>query len=69
MIVERTQEGKEIARQREGYREGRPPVEVDKNLFKKFLKKQKEGLITVTEAVKALGISRSTWYNLAKEVC
>jgi len=69
MIVERTQEGKEIARQREDYREGRPPVEVDKNLFKNFLKKQKEGKITVTEAVKTLGISRSTWYNLAKEVC
>ena len=68
MIVERTQEGKEIARQREGYREGRPPVEVDKNLFKNFLKKQKEGLITVAEAIKELGISRSTWYNLTKEV-
>lgn len=68
MIVERTQEGKEIARQREGYREGRPPVEVDKNLFKKFLKKQKEGLITVNEAIKELGISRATWYNLAKDI-
>jgi len=68
MIVERTQEGKEIARQREGYREGRPPVEVDKNLFKNFLKKQKEGLITVNEAIKKLGISRSTWYNLVKNV-
>lgn len=69
MIVERTQEGKEIARQREGYREGRPPVEVDKNLFKNFLKKQKDGRITVAEAIKELGISRSTWYNLTKEVC
>ena len=35
--------------------------------MKKFLKKQKEGLITVNEAIKELGISRSTWYNLAKE--
>jgi ACT domain-containing protein len=35
--------------------------------MKKFLKKQKEGKITVTEAVKTLGISRSTWYNLTKE--
>lgn len=66
-IVERTTEGKAIARQKEGYREGRPPLEVPQ--FKKFLKKQKEGKITVTEAVKTLGISRSTWYNLAKEVC
>lgn len=66
-IVERTMEGKAIARQKEGYREGRPPLEVPQ--FKNFLKKQKEGKITVTEAVKTLGISRSTWYNLAKEVC
>lgn len=65
-IVERTMEGKAIARQKEGYREGRIPLEVPQ--FKKFLKKQKEGKITVTEAVKTLGISRSTWYNLAKEV-
>jgi len=28
--------------------------------MKNFLKKQKEGRITVTEAVKELGISRST---------
>jgi len=27
-IVERTMEGKAIARQKEGYREGRPPLEV-----------------------------------------
>lgn len=65
-IVERTTEGKAIARQKEGYREGRPPLEVPQ--FKKFLKKQKEGLITVNEAVKELGISRSTWYNLVKNV-
>ena len=30
MIVERTQEGKEIARQQEGYREGRKPVDMVK---------------------------------------
>lgn len=53
MIVERTSEGKEIARQKEGYREGRPPVEVPD--FKKFLKKQKDGLITVNEAIGRLG--------------
>jgi ACT domain-containing protein len=36
--------------------------------MKNFLKKQKEGRITVAEAIKKLGISRGTWYNLAKEV-
>ena len=36
MIVERTTEGKEIARQRKDYREGRPPVVVDINKFMKY---------------------------------
>ena len=66
MIVERTSEGKEIAREREDYREGRPAVEIPE--FKKFLKKQKEGLMTVDECCKVLGIGRSTWYARAREV-
>jgi len=65
MIVERTMEGKAIARQREGYREGRPPANVPR--FREFFKKQQQGLITVKEAAQELGISRSTWYKLAKE--
>jgi DNA sulfur modification protein DndB len=31
--------------------------------FEKSLKKQKEGILSVTECCKALGISRSTWYK------
>lgn len=44
---------------------GRPLVDVD---FEKFLKKQKEGSITVAECCKQLGISRATWYNRVSEV-
>lgn len=67
MIKERTQAGKAIARTKEGYTEGRPRKEpVD---FKKFLKKQKDGKLTVSECCKQLGISRATWYNKLKEVC
>ena len=66
MIVERTSEGKAIAREREDYREGRPPKVVPN--FEKFLKKQKEGLMTVEECCKILGIGRSTWYAKAKEL-
>jgi DNA invertase Pin-like site-specific DNA recombinase len=40
-------------------------VDVD---FEKFLKKQKEGLVTVSECCKELGISRATWYNRVAEV-
>lgn len=66
MIVERTSEGKAIAREREGYSEGRPTKEIPD--FEKFLKKQKEGLMTVNECCKALGIGRSTWYDRVGKV-
>ena len=35
--------------------------------FEKFLKKQKDGLMTVNECCEALGIGRSTWYARARE--
>lgn len=65
MILERTSEGRARKRLTDpNYREGRLPIEINTSEFKKFLKKQKEGLITVNEAIKKLGISRSSWYNL-----
>lgn len=64
MIVQRTQEGKAIARQKEGYREGRPQLEVPR--FKEFKKMVDEGRISVVEAVEELGISRSKWYSLVR---
>lgn len=36
--------------------------------FEKFLKKQKDGQMTVNECCEALGIGRSTWYARAREV-
>lgn len=67
MIVERTREGKEVARQRDDYREGRKPKEMPD--FEIFAKKQKDGTMTVSECCEALNISRSTWYAKLKEVC
>lgn len=64
-IWERTQEGKMAARQRPGYKEGRPYLEVPD--FSKFLQKTKKGELTVTEACRELGISRSKWYQLKKD--
>ena len=65
MIVERTQTGKEVAREtRPGWREGRKTIEVPE--FDVYLKKQKDGLMTVDECCEKLGISRRTWYNRAK---
>ena len=68
MIVERTSEGKAIAKQREGYKEGRKEVITDDEQFRKIVEKQKDGLITVTDACKELGVSRSTWYNYVRRI-
>ena len=65
MIVERTQEGKAIARQREDYREGRP---------KKFGKKQVRNALALLEShsykevEEMTGISKSTLIRAKKDV-
>ena len=41
---------------------GRQPIDIG-NDFEKFLKKQKDGELTVEECCKELNISRRTWYN------
>jgi DNA invertase Pin-like site-specific DNA recombinase len=46
---------------------GRQAIEITDD-FEKFLKKQKDGELTVAECCKELGISRSTWYNRVSEV-
>ena len=67
MIVERTTEGKAICREtKPDWREGRERIELPD--FQKFLKKQKDGLMTVDECCAELGISRRTWYNRVAEV-
>lgn len=67
MIVERTQEGKVIAREKGVRVDGRPKKDIPEDVFKKFLKKQKDGELTVNDCCKQLGICRATWYNLARE--
>ena len=66
MIKERTQAGKAIARTKEGWVDGRPRKEPAD--FQNFVKKQKDGELTVAECCEQLGISRATWYNRLKEV-
>lgn len=66
MIVERTSEGKAICREtKPEWREGRKHIETPD--FEKFLKKQKDGELTVAECCKELNISRRTWYNRTSE--
>ena len=67
MIVERTSEGKEMCRELDPeWKDGRKQVETLD--FEKFLKKQKDGEMTVKECCEQLGISRRTWYNRVSEV-
>ena len=68
MIVERTSTGKAIAKANNpDWREGRKRVDISEKEFRKFLRMQKDGEITVEDAIKRMGISRSTWYARARE--
>ena len=42
---------------------GRPSSEIDDELFEKLAQKQKDGIVTVADCCRELGISRSTWYD------
>lgn len=65
MIVQRTSEGKEICRTDPNWREGRKRKETTD--FEKFLKRQKDGSMTVNECCAQLGIGRSAWYARVAE--
>jgi DNA invertase Pin-like site-specific DNA recombinase len=56
MIVERTSEGKEIARERGNFVEGRRKKEIPQ--FKEYLKRNKNGELSVDKCCIELGISR-----------
>lgn len=66
-IVERTQGGKAIAKQKEDYTEGRPRREIPKE-FINLLEKTKSKVITVAEACEKLGVHKTQWYRWKKEV-
>ena len=53
--------GKKVS-SKKGTTYGRQPLALSDD-FEKFLKKQKDGELTVAECCNALGISRRTWYN------
>lgn len=59
MIIERTQAGKEIAKQSADYREGRPSKYTE--AYDEYHEKVKRGEMTVKAACAELGISTSSW--------
>lgn len=66
MIVERTREGKAIARTKEGFTEGRPPKYTKEDLGKAFKLKQ-QGL-TYDQVKAATGIGKTTLWNYMKKL-
>lgn len=63
MIVERTSEGKAIARATDpNFKEGRPRKEIPTEFFELL-----NGEVSVAEACKKLGIHRTQWYRWKKE--
>ena len=65
MNVERTKAGKEIARQREGYKDGRRRIECD---FAPNYDKVVRGEMTIDEACEVMGISRRTYFKRRREL-
>ena len=69
MIVERTSMGKAMKREHNpDWREGRKLKDIDNEQFEKLAQKQKNGIITVADCCRELGISRSTWYDRVSKV-
>jgi len=66
MIQERTQAGKEIAKTRNGYREGRPPVHKDKMAL--VMKLIDEDHYSYRKAAEVTGVSLSTIVRYRKKV-
>ncbi len=64
MIVERTSEGKAVAKQKPNYREGRKKKEVNEKKYAALKASVDSGDMTVTEACKQLGIGRTKWYSM-----
>ena len=62
MIVERTREGKEIARHKEGFRDGRPQKECPQHFVDMYLR----GMISCSEAAQYANVSESTILRRAR---
>ena len=63
MIVQRTQEGKEIARAKGIRVDGRPKKNISTSESRRLLGLQRSGKMSVNQCCAELGISRSYWYK------
>lgn len=67
LIAERTAEGKAIARQQPGYREGRPRKEYDEAAFEEACRLLESGELHHAEAAVMCGMSQSTFARRRRE--
>lgn len=61
-IVERTQDGKAIAKESEDFKEGRPRREIPEN-FEDYVRLNAAGEISIAQACKEMGVARAHWYR------
>lgn len=66
IIVERTQDGKAIAKEREGYSEGRPRRDIPAE-FEEYLRRNAAGEISISQACEEMGVARAHWYRWKEE--
>jgi DNA invertase Pin-like site-specific DNA recombinase len=67
IIVERTQTGKEIAKERDDFTEGRPRREIPEN-FEEYVRRNEAGEISISAACKEMGVARAHWYRWKEAV-
>ena len=68
-VADNTPMGKAYKREHDpAWREGRKRKEIDHEQFRNLAQKQKDGLVTVADCCRELGISKATWYEKLKEV-
>lgn len=68
MIAQRTAEGKAVAKQKPGWREGRPPAEVDLEEFKRHVALVKAKKEKRRDACAQLGIGVSTYTKIRRRL-
>lgn len=66
-IVERTQAGKALAKEKEDYHEGRPRRDIPEE-FESYLERQKAGEISIAAACREMGVARAHWYRWKEAV-
>lgn len=69
MVVERMAAGREAARKRPGYKDGRKPLQIDQMALTQEVDNYLHGNVSTRAAAKSLGISERTFRRRRDEIC